>query len=123
MSAIRLYFDADSMQRATVAGLHARGVDAIRAFEAGMADASDDEQLEYATLQGRVLFSYNTSDFQRIHTQYLTAGKSHAGIILAPQQRYAIGEQIRHLLRLINARPAEEMRDCLEFLSNWAELR
>ena len=69
MSAIRLYFDADSMQRATVSGLHARGVDAIRAFEAGMADASDDEQLEYATLQGRVLFSYNTSDFQRIGTR------------------------------------------------------
>ena len=88
-----------------------------------MADASDNEQLEFATSQGRVLFSYNVSDFQRIHTEYLTDGKSHAGIILAQQQRYAIGEQIRHLLKLINARPAEEMRDRLEFLSNWAGLR
>ena len=87
--------------------------------EAGMADASDEEQLEFATVQHRVLFSYNASDFQRIHTEYLTAGKSHAGIILAPQQRFTIGDQIRLLLRLINAKSAEEMHDRLEFLSNW----
>ncbi len=119
MSQVRLYFDADSMQRAVLAGLRARGVDATTALEAGMADRSDEEQLELARSQGRVLFSFNASDFCRIHAELLTQGKSHAGIILAPQQRYSIGERVRRLLKLIAAKTAEEMRDQMEFLSNW----
>jgi len=119
MSAVRLYFDADAMQRAVVRGLRARGVDAITANVAGIAGATDEEQLEFARNDGRVLFSFNSSDFQRIHTQYLSRGETHAGIILASQQQYSIGERIRRLLRLVATRSAEEMRDCLEFLSDW----
>ena len=119
MSQVRLYFDADSMQRAVLAGLRARGVDATTALEAGMTDRSDEEQLELARSQGRVLFSFNASGFCRIHAELLAQGKSHAGIILAPQQRYSIGERVRRLLKLIAAKTAEEMRDQMEFLSNW----
>jgi Tfp pilus assembly protein PilZ len=82
-------------------------------------DAPDEHQLEFAASEGRVLFSYNASDFQRIHTDYLSSGKSHAGIILAPQQRYTVGEQIRLLLKLANARTSAEMHNRLEFLSDW----
>jgi hypothetical protein len=85
MSAVRLYFDADSMERAVVSGLRARGIDAISAHEVAMADRSDDEQLEFSSWEGRVLFSFNVSDFQRIHTEYLTQGKRHAGVVLAAQ--------------------------------------
>ena len=102
-----------------VSGLRARGVDATSALEVGMADSSDEEQLEFARTEGRVLFSFNVSDFQRIHTQYLSQGKTHAGIILAAQQRYSVGERIRRLQKLIAARSAEEMRNRLEFLSDW----
>lgn len=119
MIAVRLYFDADSMERAVVAGLRARGIDAISALEVGMADSSDDEQLMFARSEGRVLFSFNVSDFQRIHTQCLFRGESHAGIILAAQQRYTVGERIRRLQKLIAARFAEEMHNRLEFLSDW----
>ena len=119
MTAVRLYFDADSMQHAVVRGLRARGMDATTALEAGMADSSDEEQLEFAASQGRVLFSFNASDFCRIHTKFLSEEKSHAGIILAPQRRYSIGEQVRRPLRLTAARSAEQMRDRVEFLSNW----
>ncbi len=119
MSTARLYFDADSMQRAVVSGLVARGIDALRAFEVGMSDVSDEEQLQFATSQGRVLFSFNASDFQRIHTGILSQNKIHAGIILASQQRYSIGDQIRYLLKLLNARSAEKMQNRLEFLSDW----
>ena len=65
MSAVHLYFDADAMQRAVLQGLRARGVDATAANEAGMAGATDERQLEFATNQGRTLFSFNISDFQR----------------------------------------------------------
>jgi predicted nuclease of predicted toxin-antitoxin system len=119
VSQVRLYFDADSMQRALLAALRARGVDATTALEAGMADRPDDEQLAFAKSEGRVLFSYNASDFCRIHAQLLAQGKSHAGIILAPQQRYSIGERVRRLLKLIAAKTADQMHDQVEFLSDW----
>jgi len=120
VSGLRLYFDADSMQRALISGVRARGIDAVRAVDVELEDAPDEQQLEFATAEGRVLFSDNTADFQRIHTEFLSAGKSHAGIILAPQQRYGLGDQIRFLLKLANARTAAEMQNRLEFLSNWA---
>jgi len=48
MSVVRLYFDADSMERAVVTGLRARGINATSALEVGMADSSDEEQLKFA---------------------------------------------------------------------------
>ena len=119
MTVVRLYFDADSMERAVVSGLRARGIDARTAQEAGRADSSDEEQLEFARIHGRALFSFNVSDFQRIHTQYVAEGNAHAGIILATQQRYSAGERIRRLQKLIAATSAEEMSNRLEFLSDW----
>jgi hypothetical protein len=87
MSALRLYFDADSMQRGVLAGLRARGVDAITAQEAGMVGRSDEEHVEFARSQGRVVFSFNVSHFSRIHAELQARGQSHAGIIVASQQR------------------------------------
>ena len=117
MSVVRLYFDADSMERAVVSGLRARGIDATSALEVRMSDSSNEEQLEFARTECRVLFTFNVSDFQRIHTQYLSQGKPHAGITLAAQQRYSVGERIRRLQTLIAARSAEEMNSRLEFLT------
>jgi hypothetical protein len=104
MTFIRLYFDADSMERAVVSGLIARGLDATTALAEGLQDASDEEHLEHASTLGRVLFSYNARDFHRIHTAYLTRGMPHAGIILAPQQQYSVGERIRRLVALAAAK-------------------
>jgi len=50
---------------------------------------------------------------------YSAQGKSHAGIILANQQQYSVGEQMRRILRLIAAKSAEDMRNWVEFLSAW----
>ncbi|BAZ86743.1 hypothetical protein [Dolichospermum compactum] len=44
---------------------------------------------------------------------------THAGIILAPQQRYGIGELMRGVLRLINTKSTQGMQGQIEFLSNW----
>ncbi len=43
----------------------------------------------------------------------------HAGIILARQRQYSVGEQMRRLLKLVGAMSAEDMQDRLEFLSDW----
>ena len=116
---VRLYLDEDTPSRALAHNLRLRGIDVATVIEESRAGLSDTEQLEFATAQGRTIYSCNKGDFQQLHTEYLTQGKEHAGIILAPQQRYSIGEQIRRLLCLIKARSAEDMRNNIEFLSKW----
>lgn len=81
-----------------------------------MLGRSDSEQLDYATSQGRVLYTFNRGDFYRLHTQYLIEGKSHKGIILALQQRYSIGEQLRQILEVISVKTIEQMENNVEFL-------
>jgi hypothetical protein len=107
------------MRHALVRALHARGVDVTTALEAGIIEQPDQDHLDYATAQGRVLYSFNVGDFCRLHTAYLAHGRTHAGIVLAQQQRYSVGEQLRRLLKLMAAKSAEEMRNRLEFLSAW----
>ena len=68
---IRLYFDEDSMRQALVIALRARGVDVATALEADMIEKPDVEHLEYASRQGRVLFSFNVGDFYQLHTEFL----------------------------------------------------
>jgi hypothetical protein len=115
----RLYIDEDSMDRDLVRALRARGVDVITAQEVDMMGRSDEDHLLFATGQGRVLYSFNRGDFFRLHTQYVTNAKSHAGILLARQQHYSVGEQMRRLLRVMAVRSAADMCDRIEFLSAW----
>ena len=123
MSVIRLYLDEDAAQHGLLAALRLRGVDVTSAQEVGLISAPDQSQLEWTQQAGRVLYTFNVGDFRDLHREFLNAGKDHPGIILAPQQRYTIGGQMRCLLRLIAARSAEDMRNRIEFLSNWQALR
>lgn len=115
----RLYFDEDSMNHALVRGLRARGVDVTTALDEGMIERGDATHLDLAATQGRVLCTGNVADFYRLQAEYVAQGKHHAGLILIPQQRYAIGEQLRRLLKLVATRSAESMIDHVEFLSAW----
>jgi hypothetical protein len=78
----------------------------------------DLDQLRWAADQGRPLYSFNVGDFYALHTAFLTAGESHAGIIVA-QQRSSIGDQLRGVLKLIAAKSAEDMLNQIVFLSAW----
>jgi hypothetical protein len=116
---IRFYFDEDSMDGDLAESLRARGVDVETAYEAGMLERGDHEQLSYAAAQGRVMFTFNVKHFSRLHGELLAGGGNHAGIVVCSQQRYTIGEEMRRLLQMVAAKTAEEMRDQLEFLSGW----
>ena len=116
---IQLYLDEDSMDRDLARALMARGLDVRSVLDANMAGHPDAQQLEYATAQGRVLYSSNVRDFHRLHYEYMAARRSHSGIILVSQQRFSIGEQLRRLLNLTSSLSAEEMKDRLEFLRAW----
>jgi hypothetical protein len=76
--AFSLYFDEDSVNRALIRSLVARGMDVTNAIDAGHAGSPDRVQLEHATADGRVLFTYNVGDFLALHTQFRQDGRSHA---------------------------------------------
>jgi hypothetical protein len=116
---MRLYFDEDASEYAVIRNLRARGIDVTSAIEEGRCGFSDPEQLAFATEQGRVICTSNLGDFIPLHTESLSQGKSHTGIILIHQQRFSVGQQILRLLRLMETKSAEEMQNRIEFLSNW----
>ena len=116
---VHLYMDEDSMDAHLVRALRARHVDVVTSEEAGMRERTDEEQLAYATAQGRVIYSFNVGHFSQLHADYLSKRQRHTGIVLAPQQRYSVGEQMRRLLRLIGMRSAEDMKNQVEFLNSW----
>lgn len=71
---IRLYVDEDAMDKDLMQALRARGVDVVTALEAGMIERQDEEQLEYAAVQKRVLYGFNVRDFYRLHTDFWHGG-------------------------------------------------
>ena len=95
------------------------GVDVITAQDVGMMGRSDEDHLLFAAGEGRVLYSFNRADFFRLHTQLVAEDQSHAGILLARQQHYSVGEQMRRLLKVMALRSAADMRDRVDFLSAW----
>ena len=119
MSQARLYLDEDSMRRSLVFGLRARGVDVLTALEAGMINRDDEEHLAAATAATRALYTFNVADYCVLHQSWISRKRAHAGIIVAPQQRYSTGEEIRRLMRLIGTVTAEGIQNRIEFLSAW----
>lgn len=117
---VRLYLDEDTSDSDLIQALRIRGVDVAGASASGMAGRQDEEQLRWATEPHRVLYSFNRGDFCKIHSEFMRTAQTHSGIILAAQQRYPVGEQMRRLLRLISTLTAEDMTNRIEFLSAWA---
>lgn len=108
MAPVRFYLD-DHVSRAIENGLHMRGIDALRAYVAGMGGAKDIDHLMFATAQGRVVYT-NDADFLVLHERV-----PHAGIVYAK-----VGIRVRDALEglaLVHAvYSAEEMQNRLEFL-------
>jgi len=120
MSQVRLYLDEDSMRRSLVFALRARNVDVLTAAEANMINREDGDHLAAASALGRTLFTHNTADYCALHRQWIQRKRTHSGIIVAPQQRFSVGEEMRRIMRLISQRTSEEMLCRLEFISSWA---
>ena len=113
---IRLLLDEDVQLRLATA-LRAKGIDAISVQELGKRGLSDKQQLEFASAEGRALFTYNVGDFIKLHKQFIEQGKEHKGIIVSKQ--LPIGEALKRLCNLADGLKAEEMTNRLEFLSDW----
>ncbi len=107
---VKFYTD-EHVGRAVVRGLRQRGADVLTVPEAGLLSATDEEHLERARAEGRVIFTQD-EDFLCLHA----AGVAHAGIAYAPQGT-SIGDIIRGLMLIHQLLDAEEMMGHLEYLS------
>ncbi|MGF1936545.1 MAG: DUF5615 family PIN-like protein [Nostoc sp. ChiQUE02] len=121
MSQIRLYLDEDSFEKSLIKAFCNANLDVVTVADVSRQSYSDDEQLIWATEQGRAIYSYNRRDFCCLHNEFLATERNHAGIILLQQQRYSVGQQLQGLLKLIATRSAEEMVNQLVFLSAYID--
>ncbi|MGK2966420.1 MAG: DUF5615 family PIN-like protein [Tepidiformaceae bacterium] len=118
MATTRLYFDHDCADAEVVAELRRRGLDCLTAEEAGRQRATDPEQLEFATSDGRVLLTSNVGDFAALHREWSASGRRHLGVLLVPQ-RLGVGSKVRRVLMVLNSVPILDAR--LEYLSSWPD--
>jgi hypothetical protein len=107
---VRFYFD-QHVPEAVSRALHRRGIDVLTTQQAGRCGESDQEQLEFATAQGRVFVTFD-DDFLRIAAR----GIHHNGIAFSSASRYTVGELVYALLLLCNVLEAADMEDHVEFL-------
>ena len=118
MDLIQIYIDEDAMDSDLFFALRSRGVTVFTPVEVSLIGSPDEAQLECAAERQSVLYTFNVSDFHRLHTAWVSAGREHAGIILAPQQRFSVGEQLRRILRIRSAVSAVSIRNRVELLAN-----
>ena len=119
---IPLYIDEDAMGDILVRLLRAAGLDVLTAHEAGMRRTADEEHLIFAASMGRLIFSYNSRDFQRIHTAWMRDGRSHAGIALAGTRRWSQPDVAGRLARLALTLEVVDAANRLEYRGRWQPL-
>ncbi len=117
MAAISLYLDED-VHTYIAHVLRLRGWQALTTAESQRRSATDQDQIYFATKNGRTIVTYNVRDFPRLHYEIIASGEKHSGIIVA--KREDPSRNIRALLNLLNTPSAEAMRDQLVYLNNWA---
>lgn len=80
--ALTYYFDTH-IAKACATQLRNQNIAVVRCEEVGMAEASDEDHLQYATDNGYVMVSQD-EDFSILHAQWQGANKQHSGILRVP---------------------------------------
>jgi hypothetical protein len=107
---IRFHLD-ENCPRAVATGLRRRGIDVTTTLEAGLLEATDEQQDAYAFAQGRVIFTQD-EDFLAWHA----SATSHAGIAYCKKDTRSMGEMIRGLVLIWDVYDQEEMENRVECL-------
>jgi len=109
----RLYLDEDvSVLVATLLG--ARGFDVVTTRDESMLGRDDAAQLAHAVSLERCIVTHNRVHFERLHHNYLEAGHTHFGIIVA--SRRSPYEMARRLVVLLNTLTADEIENQLLYI-------
>lgn len=109
--AIRFYFD-ENMPVAVAEKLNDWGIDTATARDRERLGFGDQSQLYFATMQGRVLCSYDKD-----YIEIVTRGVEHAGIVFIPGLYRDYGVLLRYFIELNRIYKAADMVNRLEYLS------
>lgn len=107
---IRFHLD-ENVSMAIARSLRKRGIDVSTTPELNLIQATDENQLDFARKEGRVLVTHD-SDFLRLHDQ----GLSHCGIAYCQLGSRSIGQIIKSLILIYEILSPEEMINSVEFL-------
>lgn len=107
---IRFHLD-QHIDSAVARGLRLRGIDVTTTAEAGLQDAMDEDHVDFALRENRVIVTHD-ADFLRLHGE----GRPHAGIVYGEQGKVSVGELIRFLELLARCVAGEEIKGRVEFL-------
>lgn len=117
---MRLLLDANVSARAIAVPLRKRGHDVLAADEHRTLDgASDEELLELAAAQGRIVITFDVKDFPPLIASWAAAGRRHAGcIVVVGIRNDAFGTLLGGLAKLFAGRPEQaDWKDLLLFLA------
>ena len=115
---IQLYLDAD-VDVKLAANLRRVGYDCVSAREVGNATLDDESQMVFAKSEGRVLLTHNIQDFVPIFERWWYADLNHPGVVVS--QQIPLGELQQRVLRLLEFVTADEMKNNLRNLAEFAE--
>ena len=107
---IKFHLD-ENVRSAIAQGLRRRGVDVTTTPEQLLIGTSDEEQLNFAISQQRVIFTQDT-DFLRMNR----SNTNHYGIVYCFQGSKSIGEIIRGLILIYELLEPADMLGKVEFL-------
>lgn len=108
-----LYFDESYAEKPLLTTLRNEGFDVKSFDETNMAEASDEEQLEFAVSEERVLFSFNREDFHKLHEEWLKQGREHWGILLGVQTKSKLKANIKKFKKFLNSYTKEQAKNTL----------
>ena len=114
MSKPKLHLDEDASWDALYQSLKSNGHDVTHTPNEWITKgASDEEQLQKASEQGRSIFSFNTKHFPQIAKK----SSKHKGIIVS--KRKSLSVILKALIRFFHESSAEEMENQVRWLSDW----
>jgi Domain of unknown function (DUF5615) len=117
---LRLLLDAHVSGRRIGAALREREHDVLAVADTRDLDGCPDDQLlEIASVEQRILVTFDAADFPRICRQWLEAGTSHHGCaVIVGIRHHEFGAIMRALDATFQIRPdARDWRDHLAFMS------
>lgn len=111
-----LYFDENAQDRVLLHLLRRDEVNCLTSNEADKGGTSDEEQLAFAARASRTMLTFDRADYQRLHGDWMRAGRSHAGIIIVTNSYVSTVDLHSQLMRLQAERSAHDMANAVLFI-------